>query len=167
MRIAIRASTRLRPPKPRTSARALRSPPRSKSAWGGARTGAGRPPRGVRSSEPHKQRAHLAVGEPVIVVARVVRAVGDLRRARAVGAVERAIDNTHVRADFRIVDVGVTGRRDRDDHGLELVVEADDRMALARGMQGFQVAAARALNALASRRGTVFADRYRVLKPRR
>ena len=101
------------------------------------------------------------------MIARVVRAVGDLRRARAVGAVERAIDHTHARSDFRIVDVGVTGRRDRADHGLELVVEADDRLALARGMQGFQVAAARALNALASRRGTVFADRYRILPPRR
>src|SRR5262249_50107549 len=44
---------------------------------------------------------------------------------------------------------------------LELVVEADDRIALARGMQGFQVAAARSLNALARRRGTVFPDRYR------
>lgn len=161
MRTAIRASIRFRPP--RTAAlRAKRSTP---SSWGGARTGAGRPPRGVRSSEPHKTRAHLSVGEPVIVVARVVRAVGDLRRADRTRALERAIANTHARADFRIVDVGVTGRR--DDHALELTIEADDRIALARGMQGFQVAAARALNALAARRGTVFADRYRVVKPRR
>ncbi|HEY6036836.1 MAG TPA: hypothetical protein VIV58_21305, partial [Kofleriaceae bacterium] len=44
---------------------------------------------------------------------------------------------------------------------VELVVEADDRIALARGMQGFQVAAAKHLNRLRGRRGCVFADRYR------
>jgi len=44
---------------------------------------------------------------------------------------------------------------------LELVVEADDKVARARGMQGFQVAAARGLNAACRRRGTVFPDRYR------
>ncbi|MBA2543307.1 MAG: hypothetical protein H0V17_26935 [Deltaproteobacteria bacterium] len=104
----------------------------------------------------------FAVGDPIIVVARVVRAVGDLRRARAAGAVERAVDTAHARADFRILDVGVTGRR--GDHALQLVVEADDRIALARGMQGFQVAAARALNALSARRGTVFADRYKIVR---
>ncbi len=45
-------------------------------------------------------------------------------------------------------------------HRLELIVEADDRIALARGMQGFQIAAARALNRAFGRRGAVFADRY-------
>lgn len=102
----------------------------------------------------------------MIVVARVVRAVGDLRSARASGAIER-VAGAHDRGDFRILEHQVTGRRDHDDHGIELVVEAEDRVALARGMQGFQVAAARALNALAARRGTVFADRYRIVKPRR
>lgn len=62
---------------------------------------------------------------------------------------------TLARADFRIVHLAVvTGR-------LELVVEATDRIALARGMQGFQVAAAKLLNRLRRRSGTVFADRYR------
>ncbi len=44
---------------------------------------------------------------------------------------------------------------------VELLVEADDRRALARGMQGLQVAAARALNAAAGRHGRCFPDRYR------
>jgi hypothetical protein len=44
---------------------------------------------------------------------------------------------------------------------LELIVEASDRIALARGMQGFQVSAARSLNRAAGRTGRVFADRYR------
>jgi hypothetical protein len=52
---------------------------------------------------------------------------------------------------------------------VELLVEADDKLALARGMQGFQVAAARALNSARARRGTVFPDRYRptILRSRR
>lgn len=155
MRTAIRATTRsFRPPNPRL--------PR----WGGARAGAGRPASGPRASEPHKRRPVLAVGDPVIVVARVVRAVGDLRRANAVGAVARAVDKARDRSDFRIVEVGVTGRRGRADHALELLVEADDRLALSRGMQGFQVSAARALNALAARRGPVFADRYKIVRRR-
>lgn len=45
---------------------------------------------------------------------------------------------------------------------LELVVEADDKVALARGMQGFQVSAARSLNRAARRHGNVFPDRYRM-----
>lgn len=154
MRTAIRASRSFRPPKP----------PRPR--WGGARANAGRPPSRARPSEPHKQRPLLAVGDPVIVVARVVRGVGDLRRANALGAVARAVDRARDRSDFRIVEVGVTGRRGRDDHALELIVEADDRIALARGMQGFQVSAARALNALAARRGPVFADRYKIVRRR-
>jgi len=133
-----------------------------KQQWGGARPGAGRPPSAGRtSSEPHQRRPRVDAGVPVIVVARVVRAVGDLRRVRASTAIARAIDQAHVRTDFRIVE-HVT-----DNRGIELVVEADDWIALARGMQGFQVAAARALNALAARRGTVFADRYKIVRARR
>ena len=43
---------------------------------------------------------------------------------------------------------------------IHLLVEASDRMALARGMQGLQISAARHLNRAAGRKGTVFADRY-------
>jgi hypothetical protein len=71
-------------------------------------------------------------------------------------ALRRALHLALARADFRIVRIAVL--RDR----LELVVEADDALALARGMQGFQVSAARSLNRAARRRGCVFADRYRM-----
>jgi hypothetical protein len=48
---------------------------------------------------------------------------------------------------------------------LHLLVEAADRQALARGMQGFQISLARNINTLLDdgrrrRRGKVFADRY-------
>lgn len=53
-------------------------------------------------------------------------------------------------------------------HRVELIVEANDKAALARGMQGFQVSAARSLNREAHRSGTAFPDRYkmRILKTR-
>ncbi|CAN5911792.1 hypothetical protein BH11MYX3_BH11MYX3_23980 [soil metagenome] len=131
--------------------------------WGGARTNAGRPARGAIASEPHKTRPELAARHPVLVTARVGRGLGSLRRRRAYAALRRAVACSLARADFRIVRLAVRSSR------LELVVEADDKVALARGMQGFQVAAARALNRARRRTGTVFPDRYRptMLRTRR
>ncbi|HEY5948341.1 MAG TPA: hypothetical protein VIV40_22750 [Kofleriaceae bacterium] len=68
----------------------------------------------------------------------------------------RALARSLARADFRIVHIALVRSR------LELIVEADDKHALARGMQGFQVSAAKALNRAAGRHGTVFPDRYRM-----
>lgn len=59
--------------------------------------------------------------------------------------------------------------RIQHDH-VHLIVEADDRVALAKGMQGFQVAAARYINKLIvgedgrPRRGSVFPDRYHAVQ---
>jgi REP element-mobilizing transposase RayT len=52
-----------------------------------------------------------------------------------------------------------------DDH-LHFLVEARDRRALSRGVQGLLIRVAKALNRLWQRSGTVFADRYhdRILK---
>lgn len=124
-------------------------------SWGGARVGAGRPKRGAIASEAHRERPHLSPRHPVHVIARVVRGAGALHDQRARRAIERALHRSLGRTDFRIVHLAVGAGR------LELVVEASDRVALARGMQGFQVAAARHLNRAKSRSGTVFADRYR------
>jgi len=91
----------------------------------------------------------------VQITARVVPAAGRLRRRAAYHAIRRAVRTSLGRHDFRIVELDVRATR------LELIVEADDQPALARGMQGFQIAAARYLNRAARRRGTVFPDRYR------
>jgi len=124
-------------------------------SWGGARAGAGRPAKHAIASEPHQRRAALSPRHPVHVIARVVPGLRALASRRGWRAVHRAVATSLARADFRIVHVAIAGSR------LELVVEADDRIALARGMQGFQVSAARALNRSLGRAGTVFADRYR------
>jgi len=123
--------------------------------WGGARAGAGRPKRSAIASEPHKQRPIHIATRPVHVIARVVRAAGALHDRLARRAIDRALRRSLGHTAFRIVHLRIAAGR------VELVVEADDRIALARGMQGFQVAVAKHLNRLRGRRGCVFADRYR------
>jgi len=124
-------------------------------SWGGARAGAGRPSKHAIASEPHKRRPALSPRYPVHVVARVVPALRSFGSRRTWRAIQRAVSRSLMKGDFRIVHVALARRR------VELVVEADDRIALARGMQGFEVSAARALNRALHRAGCVFADRYR------
>lgn len=125
--------------------------------WGGARQGAGRPASGPVPSEPHKRRPLLSPRHPVHVTSRLLRASRRaLPRSAAYRALRRALAVSFARDDFRIVHIAVLRER------LELIVEADSTLALARGMQGFQVSAARSLNRMAHRRGTVFPDRYRM-----
>jgi REP element-mobilizing transposase RayT len=129
---------------------------------GGKRPGAGRPKKGVRASEKHQRRPTLKASEPVHVVIRAVPAVDYLRGFDAYDAVRKAMLTTFKSERFRIVHVSIQGTH------VHLLVEAQDRLALARGMQGFQISAAKHLNAAISkrrglarrRRGTVFADRY-------
>jgi len=129
---------------------------------GGKRPGAGRPKKGERASEPHKRRPALKASEPAHVTIRAVRDVGYLRGYDAYHAVRKAIVTSYKRERFRIVHLSIQGTH------VHLLVEANDRKALARGMQGFQISAAKHLNAAISkrmglarrRRGTVFSDRY-------
>jgi REP element-mobilizing transposase RayT len=128
---------------------------------GGKRRGAGRPAKGERPSEPHKERPFLHARYPVHVVLRTVRAVGGLRRRRIWQAIREATLTTAMREDFRIVHLSL-----QQTH-VHLIVEASNKDALARGMQGFQISAAKHLNRAISkdrpgprRRGTVFPDRY-------
>jgi hypothetical protein len=87
--------------------------------------------------------------------------VGNLRRRCIYEAVREATLTTARREDFRIVHLSIQRTH------VHLIVEANDRVALAKGMQGFQISAAKHLNAAISkgkpgprRRGAVFPDRY-------
>ena len=122
--------------------------------WGGARRNAGRPARGPIASSPHRRRPAVAPHLPLLVTARTLPR---LRGRASWAALYRAFTRSLDRPDFRIIAITRRSRR------VVLVVEADDALALARGMQGFQVAAARALNRALARAGTVCADRYRPL----
>jgi REP element-mobilizing transposase RayT len=128
--------------------------------WGGSRDGAGRPPKGKRSSEPHKKRARVLAREPQHVNMRVVPEVGNLRRRHMYRALREATIVAARRETFRIVHFSIQGNH------VHLIAEAENRIALARGMQGFQISAAKHINAAVSewqgmrRTGRVFADRY-------
>src|SRR3954468_15838627 len=128
---------------------------------GGRRRGAGRTPQGERSGSPHRERPFHDARYPVHVVLRAVRAVGNLRRRCVYHAIRKATRTTARRASFRIVHLSI-----QHDH-VHLLVEAADKAVLASGMQGFQISAAKHLNAAISkgkpgprRRGAVFPDRY-------
>src|SRR5919112_1502049 len=118
-------------------------------------------PKGPRAGSPHKKRPFLHARYPVHVVLRVVRAVGNLRRRCVYRAIREATLTTARRENFRIIHLTIQRTH------VHLLVEADDKAALASGMQGFQISAAKHLNAAISkatggprRRGAVFPDRY-------
>jgi REP element-mobilizing transposase RayT len=128
---------------------------------GGKRRGAGRPPKGARAGSPHKARPYLNARYPVHVVLRTVGAVGNLRRRCVYQAIREATITTARREDFRIIQLSIQRTH------IHLLVEADHRRALSSGMQGFQISAAKQLNAAINkgkpgprRRGPVFPDRY-------
>jgi putative transposase len=134
--------------------------------WGGRRRGAGRPPRGRRSSEPHKKRPSFKATEPLHVNVRVEPSVGRLRKRHLYKALREATITAAKREDFRIVHLSIQSNH------VHFLIEALNKVALAKGMQGFQISAARHINSAISRRtgvrrtGRVFSDRYhaRVLK---
>jgi REP element-mobilizing transposase RayT len=127
---------------------------------GGKRKGAGRPRRGERSSERHKRRESFKPSYPIHVTLRVARDVASLRGFGTYQAIREALVSTYARNRVRIVHVSIQGTH------LHLLVEANNRTELARGMQGFEIAAAKLLNRAIStrtgkkRHGTVFPDRY-------
>jgi len=114
----------------------------------------GRPPKGPRSSERHETRAAFKPSQPIHVTIRTTPAIGALRTRDKYRAIREALITSFVRERIRVVHVSIQRTH------VHLLVEANDRMALARGMQGFQISAARHLNRAADHRGTVFPDRY-------
>lgn len=128
------------------------------SAWGGAREGAGRKPRGPRAGVPHHPRERHARAHPVHVTLRARRGLPPFREKALGGALREAVRAANhvspLRAVFRVVHFSV-----QVDH-VHLVVEAEDAPALARGMQGLAIRLARRINGVLRTRGGVWADRF-------
>ncbi len=125
----------------------------------------GRPIKGDRAGAAHKKRAAFKASEPIHVVLRVEAALGRLRRRDIYRAVRGATLVVASREGFRIVHISIQGTH------IHLLVEADGKTALGRGMQAFQISAAKRMNAVVKqidpethertrRRGKVFSDRY-------
>jgi putative transposase len=120
---------------------------------GGKRKGAGRKPKG-KAMVSHAPRPRFEKATPAHVTLRVRSDVPSLRSARRFAAIRRGFAQAKQRRGLRLAEFSVLG-----DH-LHLVVEADDEVALSRGMQGLCIRLARALNAVLRRSGRVFADHY-------
>lgn len=118
--------------------------------WGGAREGAGR----KRALVPHRARERFRAGCPAHVTLRLAAGLPSLRRHGAYRSFLAALEAGGARFGLRVVHWSALGNH------LHLMVEARDRDALSRGMQGLAVRLARALNRRWGRRGRVFADRY-------
>jgi REP element-mobilizing transposase RayT len=121
---------------------------------GGKRKNAGRKPTGERAGVAHLTRARLVGKGPIFVTTRLRRAVGNLRSSRRHRVVRAALRRAAERFGMRVVHYSL-----QRDH-LHLLVEAVDRRALSRGMQGLNIRIARGLNRVANRRGKAFDDRY-------
>ncbi len=131
---------------------------------GGKRRGAGRKPKGARAGVRHEERHELDARNPLHVTLRVVAAVGSLRRRVAYHAFRAATMTVAGREGMRIVHLSLQRTH------VHLLVEAKSKAALSAGMRGFEISAAKQLNAAIGRarggprrRGVVFPDRYHVV----
>jgi REP element-mobilizing transposase RayT len=115
----------------------------------------GRPRKRGKHDPDHVTRPEVIARHPVHVVLRVTRDIGTLRTRHAYRAIRGAIATCAARTAYRVIHASLQSNH------LHLLVEADDKLALSRGMQGFAISAAKRLNReLRRRRGAVFAFRY-------
>jgi REP element-mobilizing transposase RayT len=124
----------------------------------------------ARAGSPHKARPEHKKQHPLHIVLRVAPVVGSMRkrfmyralREATIACALRELAYNDVKGAFRIVHISVQRTH------VHLLVEADNKLALSRGMQSFQISAAKHINREYSlkaklverRRGNVFVDRY-------
>jgi REP element-mobilizing transposase RayT len=115
-----------------------------------------RPAKGL----PHLRREGVPAKCPVHVTLRVRPHVWNLRTKRAWSIIAGAVAGCQTKFGFRVVMFTVMGNH------LHLVCEAQDRVALAKGVQSLEIRIAMRLNRLMKASGRVFSDRYcsRVLR---
>jgi REP element-mobilizing transposase RayT len=120
---------------------------------GGKRDGAGRKRAPGRGRVAHRARPEHKKAHPVHVTLRAGPRLPSLRSQLIFNRVRRSIART-ARAWFRIVHYSVQSNH------IHLLVEADDKVALSRGLRGAAIRIALAFNGAARRRGKVWEDRY-------
>lgn len=121
---------------------------------GGVRKGAGRKARPERTGMlPHLARERHVAWEPVHVTARAVRPAPNLRSQTVFAALRRIFARSSEKG-FRLVHFSVQGNH------LHLIVEAEDDVAFARGVQRLLSRAAMTVNAVARRSGRLWRDRH-------
>ena len=127
---------------------------------GGTRAGAGRKPKGDRALVPHDTRARVTRHTPVLVTTRLLAGLPNLRRERTLVLMRATLAAGADRFGFRLIEYSIQSNH------LYFIAEAQDEIALARGMKGLFVRVAKALNRAWERTGRVVGDRChaRVLK---
>ena len=121
---------------------------------GGARVGAGRKPNGAAPLMARTTRPAHAAYHPALVTVKLRQHLPRLRNRKERAALLSHFARGKDRFGFRLLHFAIL-----NDH-LHFVVEAKDRTALSRGLQGLLIRLARGLNKLWGRKGKVFADRY-------
>jgi putative transposase len=121
--------------------------------WGGRREGAGRPRR-ASSGVSHATRPAHPRRFPLHVTWRIRREVGNLRTDKRFLRIQRAFRYGGDRFGLRLIEFSVQSNH------VHLIVEANDKLALSRGLQGLAIRVAKGVNRASSRRGRVLADRY-------
>src|SRR6476660_5500923 len=124
--------------------------------WGGKRAGAGRKPNRTKGAKDpsHRARPKHVKWKPLHVVLRRRADVARLRTQRMLEAIRGAMERTKGHDDLRIIHMSI-----QHDH-VHLIAEAADSAARTRGIQGFAIAVAKAINVTAGRRGKVYRYRY-------
>jgi REP element-mobilizing transposase RayT len=123
---------------------------------GGWRPGAGRKriPAHKRKTVAHRRRPSVSPKTPLHVTLRLIEGFPGLRRPKALRWIRRCLQLAH-KSGFAVVQFSIQGNH------LHLIIEANDRGALSRGMQGLKIRLAKRLNQLfGGRRGAVFPERY-------
>jgi REP element-mobilizing transposase RayT len=133
--------------------------------WGGVRMGAGRKPTGEfghdrdgrpRAGVTHRPRPELDVRHPLHVTLRAVDGSPSMRNL----AVAKEIGKVLKRRARRDLPCGVIQFSIQVDH-IHLIVEADHRVALSRGIQGLASGIARVVNRTTGCQGLkLWRDRY-------
>ncbi len=125
------------------------------NSWGGVRQGAGRKKR--KTGTAHATRPRLTKNLPALVTMKRVPGLGSFRRNgvnQLITADFMKTPRSAQKVDFRIVHYSI-----QSDH-LHLIIEADDRDAMVRGMRGLGRRLGHHLNKFWKRTGSVFAHRF-------
>jgi hypothetical protein len=127
-----------------------------KRGWGGARAGAGRPPK--PGAVKHDVRPPFRKDRPVHITVRTMKGVppltGQLPRTVIRAALELSAERAKEDDDFNVLHHAIEADR------LQFIVEATSKRALTSGVMGLLIRIARQMNKSLGREGKVWSERY-------
>ena len=124
------------------------------SGWGGRRNGAGRRAAGGKKRVSHAKRPRHVGRYPVHVTMRAGEGLPSFRYPKISSALRDALKAANQRDNFGFVHFSI-----QKNH-IHMLVEAQDQVALSRGMNGLASRCAKAINKAVGREGEVWSDRY-------